>query len=286
MKSIRELREYQYDYHSRLYPYVNDWRKCPYTFLKARFYMEASAVLVYLLLRTRITPNAVTVTYALTGIVGAVLIGSGLPGCVVAGAVIYFIKGVLDWSDGHLARITGRTSASGAVLDPYASSLGGVVLQMALGAYSYSRTGNIMFLYLLPLIPLFTLGRIHLFAYSELFKNMNSESQIRAFLCRDKKEDAPFRGMADGGGMAARGYSLLNRVLDNRARTVDLICLLLVFEQVSRYSIVWLVFAGFLVKDVLLFLCSLYAVLKGDWVGSSLRDKYGEVFETYERIKK
>ncbi|HPM43379.1 MAG TPA: hypothetical protein PLV52_06075, partial [Candidatus Omnitrophota bacterium] len=55
--TVRELKAEQYQYNGTQ---VKSWRVNPYTWLKARFYMESSALLVYLLLKTKIKPNTVT----------------------------------------------------------------------------------------------------------------------------------------------------------------------------------------------------------------------------------
>ena len=67
-KTFRELRKDQYSYNLNLFPYLNSWIKNPYSFIKARFYMESSAILVYLLLKTTIKPNTVTIFYCLAGV--------------------------------------------------------------------------------------------------------------------------------------------------------------------------------------------------------------------------
>ena len=63
--SLKKLRKEQYDHHSNVMPFLNDWKNNPYTFIKARFYMEMSAILVYFLLRVKAKPNTITILYAL-----------------------------------------------------------------------------------------------------------------------------------------------------------------------------------------------------------------------------
>ena len=55
-------------------PYLKKLEKNPYTYLKAKLYMELSSILVFLLLRTNIRPNTITLIYAFCGILGFVFL--------------------------------------------------------------------------------------------------------------------------------------------------------------------------------------------------------------------
>ena len=52
---------------------------------------------------------------------------------IMVGIFIFFTRGILDWTDGHLARKTGKTSLTGHVLDEYGALLGSVGLGFGLG---------------------------------------------------------------------------------------------------------------------------------------------------------
>ena len=71
---ISELRKQQYEHNIGGYPFINDWKRNPYTFIKMRFYMELSAVLVYWFLKLKIKPNTITMLYISCGIVGGLLL--------------------------------------------------------------------------------------------------------------------------------------------------------------------------------------------------------------------
>jgi CDP-diacylglycerol--glycerol-3-phosphate 3-phosphatidyltransferase len=78
--------------------------------LGARF----SAPLIALLVRTRVTPNALTWCGLILGIGTAALIGLGH---FVVGGLMVLFSGAFDMLDGALARATGRTTVYGGVLD-------------------------------------------------------------------------------------------------------------------------------------------------------------------------
>jgi phosphatidylglycerophosphate synthase len=81
------------------------------------FYRPLARPVTRLLLPTRVPPNAVTVASAAVGVVGGLLVGSAVAGSVFLGVVCLVTSGVLDCSDGELARRRGVTSRLGHVLD-------------------------------------------------------------------------------------------------------------------------------------------------------------------------
>lgn len=66
------------------------------------------------LMKTKVTPNILTLTGFLLNVVVAVLVGYQF--LLAAGLVLLF-SGLFDMLDGALARATGKTSKSGAILD-------------------------------------------------------------------------------------------------------------------------------------------------------------------------
>lgn len=273
MASLAEVRRYQYEYHTKHYPYINNWRKNPYTFLKSRFYMESSAILVLFLLKTRIRPNTVTLAYAFMGLIGGALLSMPSKTAIVIAAVIFFSKGILDWSDGHYAKVTGQTSLTGAILDPYATFLGSLGFQVGLGLYVANKSNMTFFYYLTALVPFFLAAKATSFGYITLF----NEHLTREEIARYTKEgrDNP-EGRRDGviprNGREYFG-SVINRFLDDRARTVDFVCLLIIIEMISPVFITWVIFLGFVLKNFLIFAGTLYIVAKGGWAEENLRKK-------------
>ena len=116
---ITDIKKFIFNHQFKRFPYLNKFKENPYTYLKARYYMYCSVLLVYYLVKSRITPNMVTIAYALCGIIGGVLLSVPNVNCNIAGIIIFFNKGILDWSDGHLARIKYKTSLKGHILDVY-----------------------------------------------------------------------------------------------------------------------------------------------------------------------
>jgi len=274
MQTIKEARKYQYNYHSEKFPYVDDWKRNPYTFLKARFYMEASAILVYLLLKTKIKPNTVTIVYGLAGILGGILLSIPLKVTIMLALFIFFAKGILDWSDGHLARVTGQTSITGHVLDSYGALLNDLGLQMGLGFYVAFRTGSHVFYYLIPLIPFFFAAKLKTFSEIILFTELLKKKFLKDSLQKNADVGTTHTTSENTKdnvlGKHKKYYENFSAVLDARARNVDIICLLILIEMFSSVSITWIIFIAFVIKGFISFVGGYYITIKKGWVEKSV----------------
>jgi phosphatidylglycerophosphate synthase len=96
-----------------------------------------SPAVTRLLLPTPVTPNAVTVAGTAIGVAGGLLVGSAGATGIVVGVLCLLASGVLDCSDGELARLRGESSRLGHVLDVAGDTLvavallAGIVLHLA-----------------------------------------------------------------------------------------------------------------------------------------------------------
>ncbi len=93
----------------------------------------ARVTVVKPLVHTAVTPNQVTTVRLLTGIAAAVVIGAGSPLWQNLGAAVFVLSVVLDRADGDLARLTGRTSASGHRYDMIADAVSNALVLIGLG---------------------------------------------------------------------------------------------------------------------------------------------------------
>ena len=152
MYTFKEIRKQQYEYRLRVFPWLRVWKRAPYTWLKDRFYMETASLLVYFLQKTNIKPNTVTIIYGFAGIACMVLFAIPTNTTIILAMLIAFSKGVLDWSDGLLARITGQTSQTGEILDDYGATLNELGFYTGLGFYVAAKTGGLYFYFLIPFL--------------------------------------------------------------------------------------------------------------------------------------
>ncbi len=89
------------------------------------------------LARMKVTPTMVTLSGLVLSLTGSVLIGTGF---LAAGASILGVGAVLDILDGVLARITGKESLRGALLDSFTDRVGEVAAWTGLAFYLGDRS--------------------------------------------------------------------------------------------------------------------------------------------------
>jgi len=135
ISTFREIREKNYGYNYSHYPYLAQWKRNPYTFFKAKLYLELGTILVFLLLKTRIKPNTVTVAYIMLVIAGGICLAIPMKFLILVGIIIFYFVGSLDWADGPLARERNQTSITGDILDPYSALVGMTCFWSGIGLY-------------------------------------------------------------------------------------------------------------------------------------------------------
>ena len=94
----------------------------------------ARVAIVKPLIQTPVTPNHLTTARLFTGIAAAVMIGAGVSVWRDIGAAVFVLSVVLDRADGDLARLAGKTSASGHRYDMIADAVSNALILIGLGA--------------------------------------------------------------------------------------------------------------------------------------------------------
>jgi phosphatidylglycerophosphate synthase len=280
MYTIRDLRKYQYDYHKENFPFAFNFIKNPYSFLKARFYMESSAVFVWFLLKTNIKPNTVTIIYGIAGIITGILLSIPNYYTVIIALFIAFTKGILDWSDGHLARITGQTSLTGYILDGYGAILNSYGFQIGLGLYVANRTDSLIFYYLVILLVFVKAAGLIQYSRNILLKEISTTKVMSNFIANyspHKKGAITIR--------ISRLRYIYDRYfvgfLDDRSRSVDFICLIILLELHFSINISHIIFILLLAKYIIIFVGSFYLVSKGGWIEHQMNKKLGELYSQF-----
>ncbi len=103
-------------------------------------YRPASTPMARLLSHTPVTPVQVTWASAALLTAGAVLFGLGM---YVAGALLTLAGAVTDCADGDLARLTGRVSRTGALLDSVLDRWTDSAAILAIGLSDADRLGGV-----------------------------------------------------------------------------------------------------------------------------------------------
>ena len=166
---IHKIKEIVFKEDLKRFPYLNYFWKNPYTYLKARYYMYVSIFALFYLLKTNVKPNFITIIYILSGFIALILISIPNYVCNILAIFIFFNKGILDWIDGHLARIKYKPTTTGKVLDEYGAHINAVCFTMGIGFYSMHQYEMNYFIYLIPFIPLFHGSKYIPFAKNIIF---------------------------------------------------------------------------------------------------------------------
>ena len=251
MVGLGELYRQQVEYNYQQSKYIKQFFRYPYSYVKARYYMFFAALLVWFLQRTRIEPNSVTKFYIALGIVSAILLASGNTILILIGLFLVFSKGVVDWADGHLARLKKKQSLSGHILDVFGARVHSIAFFTALGFYQFQLHDEIWFLYLVCAYPISYALLMKRFQYKYLFEHLqHSADQIRR---QNDKHDStePESGASSNTTLRLLKSAAIN-ILDDRSRSIDLICLLIFCDQFTTVQASWVAFVGVQLKWIMI----------------------------------
>ena len=301
--TFREIRKRHYEHEYRMYPYLAQWKKNPYTFYKAKLYLELSTILVFLLLKTRIKPNTVTVAYLMMGIIGAICLAIPLKYIIFLGILIFYFLSVLDWADGTLARERNQTSITGDILDPYGALVGMTCFWSGVGLYLVHKSTQGVtyispditnftsfifdnFVYLLPIIPALFAMNLTRFAKYRLYTN-HVVKELRRYIEKKKNQKKLLltpttnKKISSQYSTAKKIMQAVENIFSHRARFVDFILLLILLELLYPvFFLSWIVFLLFLLWQIILFFGILYAFTKSNYGEDNIQKMLKEIDET------
>ena len=265
--SLRELKVIIFEQQFSKFPYLNDFSTNPYTFLKARYYMYSSVLLVYVLLKTNITPNMVTIAYGVSGVIGGVLLAVPNIYFNIAAVLVFFNKGILDWSDGHLARLKYSPTLTGHILDEYGASINSIGLIMGVGFFSINQTGYTFLMY-----PIAIAGFLHSEKYTSFGKNVIL-SQLNKLMTEREAvacdSTVASQGISENHAIKFHWIiSIFRNILDDRARSVDLVLVIVLLDCYFNYSLTLYVFLLFFLKLSAQFVLSIIVGVRSKWAES------------------
>lgn len=276
--NFSQIRAENYKYHSssimlsRFDVDPNDWKNEPYTFLKSRFYIEASNVVVYLFLRIGVSANFTTLLYILIGFLGCLIIAFGSTSLLYLGLLLVFVKSVFDWADGPVARWSKQESLKGHLLDLYGARFNSLCFVSSLGLYSYQSTDNVFFLYLLIGLGFACSNTMTYYASDQLLRSL-LKRKVRCQASEDNENLKISSGLAhlprSKLSVLIRKFTFLHYILDDRARSVDLLLLIIIFEQtILSVAIIPYAFLFMATKQILYFLVDWIIFYKGSWMNN------------------
>ena len=234
---------------------IDDWKWSPYNCFKARVYIELSSLLVFVLQFTRISPNQVTLVYAISGLLGGVLLSLNNDTLVIIACLIFYFKGTFDWTDGLLARIKNKTSSFGHILDAWGSNVGYIFFVSGFSIYCFNITNNNIYIFILVFFLIIKTIDFKIYLYQQSFYEIlnNTQNIDKNFLKRDEiiKEKKNYI------------YIFLKAFMDDRARTTDFVLLLIILNILYGFNfLIEVAVISYFIKSLIVFIINFYLLYK------------------------
>ena len=179
------------------------------------------------------------------GFVGAAFLA--IPKVEAHYLAIFFIfsKGILDWTDGHLARLKGMTSLTGHILDVYGARINSLTFIVALGIYEFFYfNNNIYFLGSLFIYP---------FCYGTLLTKFSNQYILDSITAENFKQNNDYSITTPSiKKQYSSIFNFFTWFLDDRSRTIDFVLLLILIEHLGGPALSWLFFVGVNLKWIAL----------------------------------
>jgi phosphatidylglycerophosphate synthase len=235
--------------------------KSPYSLCKAIYYIETASLFLFITQNIIKSPNFITFLYALTGVIGPFLLCSSQQAWFYTGALMVFTKGTFDWADGPLARRLNKSSFVGGVLDSYGAYVSDVAFRLVFIYYTLGYFSELMFLF-----PVFSFMLVvtdfRLFTDSQYLTVSLDASKNKI---RDDTYHNDIRNDLTRDGILKKWYLRYVSFLDERARSIDLLLLILVIDFVLGYDLsnFLLVASAFIIiRAVIMYVAGVYFVFK------------------------
>lgn len=275
---ISELKKIIVDEEFRRFPYIKYFSKNPYTFLKSRYYIFFSIYLVYALLRTNITANMVSMVYIMCGFIGAVFLAIPSQMCVLIGIFIFFNKGILDWSDGHLARIKFKPSLTGHILDEYGARTNSLGLNVGLGFFVFNQSEYNFIIYLIVLLPVFYSEKFTSFASGVILQKLiNGLEKHETY---DNLDTISVKSKNSSKSIAFLGVPKfllkLRSLFDDNARNTDLVLLIIFIDVIYEQTFSVIIFLVIFLRNLFTFVLNLFYGVRSKWAENLYKEAFRE----------
>ena len=244
---------------------INEFISQPYSFFKTVLYIEISSILVFFIQNTIITPNPLSISYAILGLLSGVFLATNNENFILAGLIIIFLKGIIDWSDGLLARISKKTSFLGSILDEWGGLIGAYSFIFGFGFYLYNINSEKIFIFLtIFILAIRSLDLKNFFYFTTTYKLYNNEiHKIEHKKLSNKKKEKKYNVEK----FIYYIKVIFQNFLDDRARSIDFICFL-IFLDIFYIEITFLKYIFFVLalKYAVLFIGSFYLIYFKDYI--------------------
>lgn len=246
---------------------MNDFLKNPYTYFKSRFYIETSALMVYFLQFTNISPNFITFFYSFLSLSVLFLLSSNNDSLILLSVILLFSKGTLDWADGLLARIQKKTSNLGFLLDNWGALIGSYSYLLGLGFYTYNKNNEIIFIFLGFLIIFIKAIDLRNYAYHLAMYYVFKEKNKKSFLKKLNLDKHSSEKKSKNKSSIIFLKNFIQNFLDERSRSIDLICLIILIDTFYYPSdLIKYIYFFIILKNFIIFVAGIYYVIYKEYI--------------------
>jgi len=240
---------------------LNDWIRNPYSNIKAKLFIEISSLIVFVLQKTKVTPNFLTIFNSILVFSGGYLLAFADDNFKLIGILIFFSQGILDWADGLLARIKKQSSDIGYVLDPWSGFLNYNFFVISIGLYLHNMLHLDIYLYFI--IFYLCLRYFDLRNYSYMFVMYEKlNGRIKG---KNKKQ---LNKSIKVNKIINIFKNVVQNILNDRSHWVDTVLLVILIEiYYGRVILIEYIFFIIIINNLLLFLGGFYLCYFKNFIG-------------------
>ena len=150
-------------------------------------------------------------------------------------------------------------------------------MSIGLGFYVLDRTGYSFLTYVIPLVPFFYAASITGFGKTVILDEVKSLSDaergtqdLNEKVSELNSDSSSERENRPAPQRFSRARIIFSSLLDDRARSVDFILLVIIIEMYNDLNISLLLFVIIAFKQLVIFIAAFYRVARGGWVESEL----------------
>ena len=265
MKSHRFIRNYIHKRYSKIEKKVHksdfSLKNNPYTKLKAYFTIEIASFILSILLKTKISPNAVSIAGVVWCSIGSILINIENKLSLTIGIIFLFTKIIPDIVDGNLANLKKESSFLGHEFDLWAGNISRVIVMIGFTIYAINHNpyGTLeifyIFLVILTLLSLADL-RYHFIKFKKIHFHKNLKTHE---ILKQKKKNNNIKTKNSNYFIELLKLAHFNA----RSRYTDFLLLLIILEwYIFEFNVIYLFPAIWFFTYTLAFLKSIHLTLK------------------------
>lgn len=150
---------------------IHDWSSNPYYVLKYKFIYELASIISFVIFKTKITPNLITLVNLFLALLAAFIFLFNYIQFKIFGILIFFGKQVLDNIDGFIARKKKLFSVYGKKLDQFCGQVYYYSIIISFIAHNFHLSKNNIIIFIGAIIILLDLINIFFKKNIKSFKN-------------------------------------------------------------------------------------------------------------------